>query len=111
MSQYAQALEYMVKIIAENPDEVEITEQTDGTVITLYIKAAKSDYGAIIGKGGQMVQNMRRILTVKAVKDGIKININIDDEEGRTQSEEKPSKKEVEEDSDEVNAEDIIEKD
>lgn len=111
MSEYGKALEYMVKIIAENPDEVEITEQTDGTVITLYIKAAKSDYGAIIGKGGQMVQNMRRILTVKAVKDGIKININIDDEEGRAQSEQDTSKSTTKEDTDEVDADDIIEKD
>lgn len=108
MSDYQKALELMVKIIAEKPEEVEVTEQTDGTVITLYIKAAKSDYGAIIGKGGQMVQNMRRILTVKAVKDGIKININIDDEEGEKQSD---AKKEKTEGADVTDANEIIEKD
>lgn len=80
-SSYKEALEYMVKLIAENPDEVEVREEVDGTVVNLYIKANKKDYGAIIGRGGQMVQNIRKILTVRAVKDGIKINIKIDDEE------------------------------
>lgn len=108
MSDYAKALEYMVKVIAEHPDKVVVTEETDGTVITLFIKAEKSDYGAIIGKGGQMVQNMRRILTVRAVKDGIKINISIDDEDSKPKKEVEDKK---EEESDTVNADDIFEKD
>jgi|GEM_PF-429247 len=107
MSDYQKALELMVKLIAEKPEEVEVTEQTDGTVITLYIKAAKSDYGAIIGKGGQMVQNMRRILTVKAVKDGIKININIDDEEGENKEKEEKTYTEKE-NIDATDADEII---
>lgn len=77
---YKETLEYLLKFIVENPNDIEIEQTNEGTLINLNVKANKSDYGTIIGKGGQMIQNIRRILTVKAVKDGVKINIKIDDE-------------------------------
>ncbi|MBP7859535.1 KH domain-containing protein [Patescibacteria group bacterium] len=77
---YKEILEYILKFIVESPKEIEITENVTGTLIDLNVKANKADYGTIIGKGGQMIQNIRKILTVKAVKDGVKINIRIDDE-------------------------------
>ncbi len=77
---YKDALEYILKFIVEYPDEIIVEEKVDGSVVDLVVTANKKDYGTIIGKKGQMIQNIRKVLTVKAVKDNIKVNIKIDDE-------------------------------
>lgn len=77
---YKEVLDYILKFIVEFPEDIKVTETVDGSVVNLHVTANKSDYGTIIGKGGQMIQNIRKVLTVKAVKDNIKVNIEIDDE-------------------------------
>ncbi|NCT55377.1 KH domain-containing protein [bacterium] len=78
---YKEPLEKIITVLVDNPKEVEIREEVDGTIVNLYIKANPNDYGVIIGRGGKMINNIKNILKVKAVKDGIKINLNIDDRE------------------------------
>lgn len=77
---YKEVLEYILKFIVENPEDIKVAETVDGSIVDLHVTANKNDYGTIIGKGGQMIQNIRKVLTVKAVKDNVKVNIKIEDE-------------------------------
>lgn len=77
---YQEPLEYILKLIVNNPEDLEVTQKEDGTVVDLYVKANKEDYGIIIGKKGDRIKNIKKILTVKAVKDGVKLNIKVDDD-------------------------------
>ena len=62
-------LEYIVKALVENPDEVEITEEEEEEgKIVLKLKVADEDKGRIIGKKGRIAESLRSILRVKAVK-------------------------------------------
>ena len=62
-------LEYIVKALVENPDEVEIEEeQEEEGKIVLKLKVADEDKGRIIGKKGRIAESLRAILRVKAVK-------------------------------------------
>jgi len=62
-------LEYIVKALVENPDEVEITEEEEKEgKIVLKLKVADDDKGRIIGKKGRIAESLRSILRVKAVK-------------------------------------------
>jgi hypothetical protein len=62
-------LEYIVKALVENPDEVEITEEEEEEgKIVLKLKVADEDKGRIIGKKGRIAESLRAILRVKAVK-------------------------------------------
>ncbi|MFL2767334.1 MAG: KH domain-containing protein [Dehalococcoidia bacterium] len=62
-------LEYIVKALVENPDEVEITEEEEEEgKIVLKLKVADDDKGRIIGKKGRIAESLRAILRVKAVK-------------------------------------------
>jgi predicted RNA-binding protein YlqC (UPF0109 family) len=62
-------LEYIVKALVENPDEVEITEEEEEEgKIVLKLKVADDDKGRIIGKKGRIAESLRSILRVKAVK-------------------------------------------
>ena len=80
---YQEPLEYILRLIVNNPDELEITQKEEGTVIDLFIKANPSDYGIIIGRGGERIKNIKKILTVKAVRDGVKLNIHVDDDNNK----------------------------
>lgn len=77
---YKEVLEYILKFLVEYPEDLVVTESREGSIVDLNVKANKKDYGTIIGKGGQMIQNIRKVLTVKAVKDNVKVNIKIEDE-------------------------------
>ena len=61
-------LEYIVKALVENPDEVEIEEEEEEGKIVLKLKVADEDKGRIIGKKGRIAESLRAILRVKAVK-------------------------------------------
>ena len=62
-------LEYIVKALVENPDEVEIEEEEEEEgKIVLKLKVADEDKGRIIGKKGRIEESLRAILRVKAVK-------------------------------------------
>ena len=45
-------LEYSVKLLAQAPDQVEVTETIDGTNVTYQLGLAPEDVGRIIGREG-----------------------------------------------------------
>ncbi|MBG73592.1 MAG: RNA-binding protein [Chloroflexi bacterium] len=71
-------LEYIVKALVENPDEVEITEEEEEEgKIVLKLKVADEDKGRIIGKKGRIAESLRAILRVKAVKTDTHVYLDI----------------------------------
>ncbi len=72
-------LEYIVKSLVDNPDEVKIY-QIDGKKTTLYeIEINKSDIGKIIGKNGITFEAINTLLSVASVKNNRKSVLEIID--------------------------------
>ena len=72
-----ETLEYIVRAIVENPDEVKIEEsETDG-MFQYTITVAKEDMGKVIGKEGKVIRSIRNIMKIKAIKENKRINISI----------------------------------
>ena len=71
-------VEYVVKSIAMNPDDVKVTEidQDDGTVV-LQLEVAEDDKGRVIGRQGRVAQSIRMLLRVIAVKQGTRATLEI----------------------------------
>ena len=71
-------IEYIAKSLATNPDEVSVTEDTDedGQII-LKLVVAEEDKGKIIGRQGRVAQAMRVLLRVRAVKEDVRVNLEI----------------------------------
>ena len=71
-------VEYVVKSIAMNPDDVKVTEidQGDGTVV-LQLEVAEDDKGRVIGRQGRVAQSIRMLLRVMAVKQGTRATLEI----------------------------------
>jgi len=60
-------VEFMVKSLVDNPEQVEVTVQGEETM-DFRLKVAKEDTGKVIGKGGNTANSMRTILKAAASK-------------------------------------------
>jgi len=70
-------VEYIAKSIVNEPDAVQIEEETTEEGITLKLQVADEDKGRIIGKQGQIAQAMRTLLRVKAAKAATRVRLEI----------------------------------
>lgn len=80
-----QLLEYIIPNIVNHPEEVEINETTDAGNVNLTIKVNPEDTGRVIGKAGKVIKAIRQIARVMAIKQGVRVNIEVLDggSEGR----------------------------
>lgn len=70
-------IEYIAKAIADNPDAVIVTEEEEEDRIVIRLEVAPDDKGKVIGREGRVVQAMRTLLRVAAVKRGTRANLEI----------------------------------
>lgn len=73
-------VEYIVKQLVTNPDAVSVEETTDGTSVNLLLKVDPQDMGIVIGKAGQTIKSIRKLLLVKAISDEVRVNLQLHDE-------------------------------
>jgi len=55
-------LEYVVRSLVDNPDDVQITEVTAGSDTGFRIGLHPADVGLIIGKGGRTISAIRSLI-------------------------------------------------
>lgn len=70
-------IEYIAKAIADNPDKVVVTETQEDDRIVIKLEVAPEDKGKVIGREGRVVQAMRTLLRVAAVKNGTRATLEI----------------------------------
>jgi predicted RNA-binding protein YlqC (UPF0109 family) len=70
-------VEYIARSIVNEPDSVNVEEETNEEGITLKLTVADDDKGRIIGKQGQIAQAMRTLLRVKAAKAATRVRLEI----------------------------------
>lgn len=86
-------LEYIVTNLATKPDAVEITEQSQDGVVDLTLKVDPSDMGLIIGKSGQTIRAIRKLLTVRAIAENVRVNLTLTEPTGGSRVESQESSK------------------
>lgn len=75
-------LEYVVKAMVDNPNDVKIDRTVDemGVLITLSVNPA--DMGKIIGRQGNTAKAIRTLLRVIGMKNNARVNLKINEPEG-----------------------------
>lgn len=63
-------IEYIVKNLVDNPDEVSVVE-IEGTRTTVYeLRVGQGDLGKVIGKEGKTARSIRTLLSAAAARQG-----------------------------------------
>lgn len=70
-------LEYIVKSLVTKPEAVAIDEQTDEGNVNLTLTVDPTDMGLIIGKNGATIRAIRKLLTVRAIAENVRINLQL----------------------------------
>ncbi len=75
-------LEYIVKALVDNPNDVKIDRTVDemGVLITMTVNGA--DMGKIIGRQGNTAKAIRTLLRVIGMKNNARVNLKINEPEG-----------------------------
>lgn len=76
-------VEYVVKALVDNQDKVKVERRVDemGVLITLDVDA--NDMGKIIGRDGATAKALRTLLRVVGMKNNARVNLKINEPEGR----------------------------
>ena len=77
-----QFLDYVVKGLVDNPNDVKIVRTVDemGVLLTLTVNAV--DMGKIIGRAGNTAKAIRTLLRVVGMKNNARVNLKINEPEG-----------------------------
>ncbi|MBI2017867.1 KH domain-containing protein [Candidatus Daviesbacteria bacterium] len=72
-------LNYIVTSLVSNPDAVSITEDKNDGEINLILTVDPKDMGLVIGKMGKTIRAIRKLLTVRAIAENIRVNLQLND--------------------------------
>lgn len=64
-------VEYLLVRLLDNPEELVVEEVETDSGIEIQIKVHADDMGRVIGKGGQVIKAIRKLVQVKAARDGV----------------------------------------
>lgn len=63
-------VEYVVKHLVDNPDEVKVSEVFGETTVVYELRVAQQDMGKVIGKNGRTAHAIRVLLSAVSRKAG-----------------------------------------
>jgi len=87
-------LEFAVKALVDNPDDVKVDRTVDEMGVLLTLDVHKDDMGKIIGRAGNTAKALRTLLRVVGMKNDARVNLKINEPEGgapRERREEAPA--------------------
>ena len=77
-----QFVEYVVKAIVNNPDDVKINRTVDERGVLITLDVNPSDMGYVIGRQGQTARSIRTLLKIVGAKNNARVNLKINEPEG-----------------------------
>ena len=73
-------VEVIARALVSRPDEVVVTEETDGKEILVKLQVADEDIGKIIGKSGRIAKAIRTVVKAAAIKQNLRVTVEIVEE-------------------------------
>lgn len=70
-------VEVIAKALVDNPDEVVVTEKTEGKNIVVELHVAPSDMGKVIGKQGRIAKSIRSVVKAASTRDNTRVDVEI----------------------------------
>ena len=70
-------VEVIAKELVDNPDEVVVTEKTEGRTTVIELHVASSDMGKVIGKQGRIAKSIRSVVKAAASREKKNVDVEI----------------------------------
>ncbi len=70
-------VEVIAKALVDNPDEVVVTEKSEGKNVTVELHVAASDMGKVIGKQGRIAKAIRCVVKAASLNDNKRVDVDI----------------------------------
>lgn len=70
-------VEVIAKALVDHPDEVIVTEKTEGKSIIVELHVAQSDMGKVIGKQGRIAKAIRSVVKAASSRDNKRVDVEI----------------------------------
>lgn len=77
-------LEYVVKALVDNPNDVKVARQVDEMGVLLTLDVNPADMGKVIGRSGNTAKAIRILLRVVGMKNNARVNLKINEPAGST---------------------------
>lgn len=75
-------LEYVIKGLVDNPNDVKISRTVDEMGVLLTLSVNPADMGKVIGRMGNTAKAIRTLLRVVGMKNNARVNLKINEPEG-----------------------------
>src|SRR5690348_2637352 len=75
-------VEYVVKALVNNPDDVHVQRSVDDMGVLLELAVNPEDMGKVIGKAGATAKSIRTLLRVLGSRNDARVNLKIVEPEG-----------------------------
>lgn len=92
MEKDAQFLDFLIKALVDNPNDVKINRTVDEMGVLLTLDVNPADMGKIIGREGNTAKAIRTLLRIVGMKNNSRVNLKISEPAGTTHQETKVSK-------------------
>ena len=70
-------VEVIAKALVDNPEEVVVTEKSEGKNVTVELHVAASDMGKVIGKQGRIAKAIRSVVKAASMSDNKRVDVDI----------------------------------
>lgn len=87
-------VEFIVKGIVNNPDDVKVDRTVDEMGVLLTVKVNQEDMGALIGREGSTARAIRTLTRIVGLRNSARVNLKIEEPEGGKRAP-RPEKKSV----------------
>ena len=75
-------LEYLVKSLVDNPNDVTVDRRVDEMGVLLSLKVHSQDMGQIVGRQGSTARAIRTLVRIAGLKAHARVNLKIEEPEG-----------------------------
>ncbi len=75
-------VEYLVKALVNNPDDVKTERKVDEMGVLLTLKVNPEDMGTIIGRAGSTAKAIRTLTRIVGIRNSARVNLKIEEPEG-----------------------------
>ncbi len=79
---YVDFIEYLVKSIVDNPNDVRVERRVDEMGVLLTLKVNAADMGQVVGRNGATAKAIRTLLRIVGIKANARVNLKIEEPDG-----------------------------